>query len=170
MILRLGSKGMKSNVKKKTHARRFHFFHEFEWMYRILIIFEASLKHFSMGILKDFRAFAMRGNVIGLAVGVIIGGAFGAIINSLVADILMPLIGVVSGGIDFTGLAVKIGDATIAYGKFIQSIITFLIVAFALFTVFKLINSVKEGGVVEHPATPTEQLLTDIRDLLKSQK
>ncbi|MFN5370265.1 MAG: large conductance mechanosensitive channel protein MscL, partial [Bacteroidia bacterium] len=109
-----------------------------------------------MGILKDFRAFAMRGNVIGLAVGVIIGGAFGAIVNSLVADILMPIIGVVSGGIDFSGLSIKVGEASIAYGKFIQSIITFIIVAFALFSIFKIINSVKEGGVVEHPATPEE--------------
>jgi large conductance mechanosensitive channel len=135
-----------------------------------LIIFETKLKHISMGILKDFRAFAMRGNVIGLAVGVIIGGAFGAIVNSLVADILMPIIGVVSGGIDFSGLSIKVGEASIAYGKFIQSIITFIIVAFALFSIFKIINSVKEGGVVEHPATPEEQLLTEIRDLLKSQK
>lgn len=123
-----------------------------------------------MGILKDFRAFAMRGNVIGLAVGVIIGGAFGAIINSLVADILMPIIGVISGGVDFTGLSVKVGEASIAYGKFIQAIVSFLIIAFALFMVFKLINTVKEGGAVEHPATPEEQLLTEIRDLLKSQK
>jgi large conductance mechanosensitive channel len=121
-----------------------------------------------MSVIKEFRAFAMRGNVIGLAVGVIIGGAFGAIVNSLVADILMPLIGVVSGGVDFSGLSIKVNEATIAYGKFIQSIITFLIVALALFFIFKFINSIKDGGVVEEPATPEEKLLTEIRDLLKS--
>ena len=83
-----------------------------------------------MSILKDFRDFAMRGNVVDLAVGVIIGGAFGTIVNSLVGDILMPLIGVLSGGVDFSGLSVKVGDATLAYGKFIQAIISFTIIIY----------------------------------------
>jgi large conductance mechanosensitive channel len=174
MILRLGNKGIKSGEKKKTHARRFHFFHEFECMYRILIIFETELKHIFMSILKDFRDFAMNGNVVDLAVGVIIGGAFGAIVNSLVGDILMPLIGVLSGGVDFSGLSMKVGEATLAYGKFIQAIITFTIIAFALFSIIKTMNSLKKKEAAAPAAipvpTPEEQLLTEIRDLLKSQK
>jgi large conductance mechanosensitive channel len=125
-----------------------------------------------MSILKDFRDFAMRGNVVDLAVGVIIGGAFGTIVNSLVGDILMPLIGVLSGGVDFSGLSVKVGDATLAYGKFIQAIISFTIIAFALFSIIKTMNSLKkEEAAAPTPApapAPEEQLLTEIRDILKA--
>jgi len=126
-----------------------------------------------MSLLKEFRDFAMRGNVVDLAVGVIIGGAFGTIVDSLVGDILMPIIGVISGGIDFSGLSVKVGAATLAYGKFIQAIISFTIVAFALFSVIKAMNSIKrkeeEAPAPAGPA-PEEKLLTEIRDILKSQK
>ena len=125
-----------------------------------------------MSVLKDFRDFAMRGNVVDLAVGVIIGGAFGTIVNSLVGDILMPLIGVLSGGVDFSGLSVKVGDATLAYGKFIQAIISFTIIAFALFSIIKTMNSLKkkeEAAPAPTPApAPEEQLLTEIRDILKA--
>lgn len=125
-----------------------------------------------MSIIKEFREFAMRGNVVDLAVGVIIGGAFGAIVNSLVGDILMPLIGVLSGGIDFSGLSVKVGEATLAYGKFIQAIFSFIIIAFALFSIIRTMNSLKknEDAAPAPPATPTpeEQLLTEIRDILKT--
>jgi large conductance mechanosensitive channel len=126
-----------------------------------------------MGLLKEFRDFAMRGNVVDLAVGVIIGGAFGTIVDSLVGDILMPIIGVLSGGIDFSGLSVKVGEATLAYGKFIQAIISFTIVAFALFSVIKAMNSLKrkeEDAPAAAGPAPEEKLLTEIRDILKSQK
>ena len=125
-----------------------------------------------MGILKDFRAFAMQGNVVDLAVGVIIGGAFGTIVNSLVGDILMPLIGVVSGGIDFSGVSLNVGAETLAYGKFIQAIISFAIIAFSLFSIIKTMNSLKkkeEAAPAPAPApAPEEQLLTEIRDILKA--
>lgn len=111
----------------------------------------------------------MRGNVIELAIGVIIGGAFGAITTSLVSDILMPLLGVFTGGIDFSTLSYKIGEkSVIAYGKFIQSIITFLILAFAIFMMVKVINQFSKKKEAE-PVAPTkdQELLAEIRDLLK---
>lgn len=124
-----------------------------------------------MSFIKEFKEFTMRGNVVDLAVGVVIGGAFGAIITSLVADVIMPVIGILTGGIDFTGLSVKIGNATIAYGKFIQAIFVFTIVAFCLFLVIKAMNAAKkkEAAAPTAPPIPTkeEQLLTEIRDLLK---
>lgn len=124
-----------------------------------------------MGMLKEFKEFAMKGNVIDLAVGVVIGGAFGAIVSSLVGDIIMPVIGVITGGVDFSGLSVKVGDASVAYGKFIQATFTFLIIAFALFIVIKAMNATKKKEA-EAPATAPEpsaeeKLLTEIRDLLK---
>lgn len=120
---------------------------------------------------QEFKQFAMRGNVIDLAVGVMIGGAFGAIVNSLVGDIVMPLIGIVTGGIDFTGLSFAFGKSTITYGKFIQASFSFLIVAFALFLLIKAINALKKKEQ-EHPSTPPEipediKLLREIRDALK---
>lgn len=125
-----------------------------------------------MGFAKEFKEFAMKGNVVDLAVGVIIGGAFGAIVNSLVADIIMPLIGVVTGGIDFSAKAIKVGDATVAYGKFIQAIFFFLIVAFSLFLVIKAMNSMKreEAAAPPAPAEPssTDKLLMEIRDNLRN--
>ena len=93
-------------------------------------------------IASEFREFIMRGNVIDLAVGVIIGGAFQAIVSSLVDDVLMPLLGIVLGKVDFSGLAVQIGDASIAYGKFITAVINFLIMAFVIFLIVKGINGV----------------------------
>jgi large conductance mechanosensitive channel len=124
-----------------------------------------------MGMLKEFKNFAMKGNVVDLAVGVVIGGAFGAIVNSLVGDVIMPIIGVLTGGIDFSGLSITVGKAVITYGKFIQATFSFIIIAFALFMVIKAINSMKkeEAATPPPPAGPSaeEKLLTEIRDLLK---
>ena len=123
-----------------------------------------------MGFVKEFKEFAMKGNVMDMAVGVIIGGAFGKIVSSLVDDILMPLIGVVTGGVDFTGLIAKVGDAEVKYGVFIQNIIDFLIIAFCIFLMIKAMNKMKKEEPAEPaaPAGPTqEELLAEIRDLLK---
>lgn len=122
-------------------------------------------------MMQEFKAFAMRGNVVDMAVGIVIGGAFGTIVSSLVGDILMPVIGVVTGGLDFSGLAYKLGSATVAYGKFIQSTFSFIIIAFALFMLIKAMNKLKTKEE-EKPAEPTLPapdvvLLTEIRDLLK---
>ena len=104
-------------------------------------------------MLKEFKEFVMRGNVIDLAVAVIIGVAFGAIVTSLVNDILMPLIGLVLGGIDFSALAFQVGDAVIKYGAFIQAVINFLIIAFVVFLIVRAINRLK--GPAPAPAAPT---------------
>ena len=124
-----------------------------------------------MGFVKEFKEFAMKGNVMDMAVGVIIGGAFGKIVSSLVDDVLMPLIGVVTGGVDFTGLIAKVGDAEVKYGVFIQNIIDFLIIAFCIFLMIKAMNKMKKEEPAEPaaPAGPTqEELLAEIRDLLKA--
>ena len=126
----------------------------------------------------EFKEFAMKGNVMDMAVGVIIGGAFGKIITSLVDDIIMPIIGMIIGGVDFTSLSVKIGEASINYGNFIQNIIDFIIVALCIFIMIKAINGAsaklkgeEEEVKEEEPAGPTqEELLAEIRDLLKDQK
>ena len=122
-------------------------------------------------MLKEFRDFLGRGNVIDLAVAVIIGGAFGAIVSSVVDDLLMPLIGVIMGGIDFTSLAIQVGDAQILYGNFIQATVNFLIIAFVLFLIVRSYNKlkVKEEEAPAPPPEPSaeEKLLTEIRDLLK---
>ena len=123
-----------------------------------------------MGFVKEFKEFAMKGNVMDMAVGVIIGGAFGKIVSSLVDDVLMPLIGVVTGGVDFTGLIAKVGDAEVKYGVFVQNIIDFLIIAFCIFLMIKAMNKMKKEEPAEPaaPAGPTqEELLAEIRDLLK---
>ncbi len=125
-----------------------------------------------MGLLSEFKTFAMRGNVIDLAVGVVIGGAFGGIVNSFVGDVVMPIIGILTGGVDFTGLSYTVGDAAIAYGKFIQAIFSFTIIAFVLFLVIKGMNATKKK-TEEAPAAPAapsseEILLAEIRDLLKN--
>ena len=104
-------------------------------------------------MLKEFKEFVMLGNVIDLAVAVIIGVAFGAIVTSLVNDILMPLIGLVLGGIDFSALAFQVGDAVIKYGAFIQAVINFLIIAFVVFLIVRAINRLK--GPAPAPAAPT---------------
>lgn len=141
-----------------------------------------------MGMLSEFRQFAMRGNVVDLAVGVIIGGAFGKIVSSFVADVLMPPIGVLLGGTDFTGFKIvlkeKVMEAdkvvsqavAINYGNFIQVTIDFLIIAFSIFMMIKLMNSMnkKDAPAPATPAPPAEpsneeKLLTEIRDLLKKQ-
>ena len=125
-----------------------------------------------MGLISEFKTFAMRGNVIDLAVGVVIGGAFGGIVNSFVGDVIMPIIGILTGGVDFTGLSYTVGDAAIAYGKFIQAIFSFTIIAFVLFLVIKGLNATKKKPE-EAPAAPAapsseEILLAEIRDLLKN--
>ncbi len=131
-----------------------------------------------MPFIQEFKKFAMRGNVIDLAVGVVIGGAFGKIVNSLVADIITPPLGLVIGGVDFSNLTINlnspIGDlkpVTINYGKFLQASFDFLIIAFALFLLIRTINRLQKKEE-EKPAPPPEipadvKLLTEIRDLLK---
>lgn len=104
-------------------------------------------------MLKEFKEFAMRGNVLDLAVAVIIGGAFGKIITSLVNDVLMPLIGLAMGGINFSDLAITVGAAVIKYGAFIQSIIDFLIVAFVIFMIVRAMNRMKKPAPVATPTT-----------------
>ena len=124
-----------------------------------------------MGFVKEFKVFAMKGNVMDMAVGVIIGGAFGKIVTSLVDDVLMPIIGMLTGGVDFNGLVAKVGDATVKYGTFIQNIIDFLIIALCIFCMIKAMNKLKkqEEPAPEAPAGPTtEELLADIKDILKN--
>ncbi|WP_413494340.1 large-conductance mechanosensitive channel protein MscL [Shewanella baltica] len=132
-----------------------------------------------MSLIKEFKAFASRGNVIDMAVGIIIGAAFGKIVSSFVADIIMPPIGIILGGVNFSDLSIVLqaaqGDApsvVIAYGKFIQTIIDFTIIAFAIFMGVKAINRLKRKEEVapKAPAAPTkdQELLSEIRDLLKA--
>ncbi|MBI1366111.1 MAG: large-conductance mechanosensitive channel protein MscL [Alphaproteobacteria bacterium] len=133
-----------------------------------------------MGILKEFQAFALKGNVVDMAVGIVIGGAFGTIVKSLVSDVIMPPIGLLIGGIDFSQLAWQLKPATvntpavtINYGAFLNNIIAFLIVAWALFLVIKGMNKIRERFETKEEAAPAAppadvQLLTEIRDLLKS--
>ena len=122
---------------------------------------------------KEFKTFISRGNVIDLAVAVVLGAAFGAIITSFVNDIIMPFIGVLMGGVDFTSLSIQVGSATIAYGNFIQAIINFLVIALALFLIIHSINKLQkeEEAAPAAPPKPSaeEKLLTEIRDLLKQQ-
>ena len=122
-------------------------------------------------MLKEFRAFIAKGNVLDLAVAVIIGAAFCAIVTSLVNDIIMPLIGVILGGVDFTSLAIQVGEATVTYGNFIQAVINFLIIAFVIFMIVRTANNLRQKEE-EKPAPPpeptVEELLMEIRDLLKA--
>ena len=124
-----------------------------------------------MSMVKEFREFAMKGNVVDLAVGVIIGAAFGKIVASLVGDVVMPLVGTLIGGVDFSGLAIQVGSASIKYGKFLQTCVDFLIIAWAIFIVVKLINRLRreDANPEPAPAAPPRQevLLEEIRDLLK---
>ncbi len=127
------------------------------------------------GFVEEFKAFAVKGNVIDLAVAVVIGAAFGKIVSSLVANIITPIIGLLMGGLDFSGLAYTVGDAEITYGVFIQSIIDFLIVALVIFMVVKAINKAQsltkeeEAPAEEKPKEPSEEvkLLQEIRDSLR---
>ncbi|AXM88203.1 large conductance mechanosensitive channel protein MscL [Anoxybacillus ayderensis] len=126
---------------------------------------------------NEFKKFAVRGNVIDLAVGVIIGGAFGKIVSSLVNDIIMPLVGLILGGVDFSGLSWKVGEAEVKYGAFIQTVVDFFLIAFSIFLFIKLLNNVHERIKKQEETKQTaptitkeQQLLTEIRDLLKQQK
>ena len=123
--------------------------------------------------LNEFKEFISRGNVIDMAVGVVIGSAFSKIVTSLVNDIIMPLVGIVIGGLDFTSLSIKIKDSEILYGSFIQNIVDFLIIAACIFTVIKIMNRFKKQKTAEVPKpveTPEDiKLLTEIRDLLKKE-
>ncbi len=139
-----------------------------------------------MKLVDEFKAFAMRGNVVDMAVGIIIGGAFGKIISSVVADVIMPPIGLLMGGVSFTDLKIIMKDpvmdaagkitkqaVSINYGNFIQTTVDFLIIAFAIFMMIKAMNSLKkkDEAPVEAPAPPPsneEVLLSEIRDLLKN--
>lgn len=152
----------------------------------MMLIFASNNKETDMKMLKEFKEFAMRGNVIDLAVGVIIGAAFGKVIASLVNDIIMPPIGILVGGMDFKSLAVTLQDAvmdpatgkvakeavTLKYGNFIQTLVDFTIVAFAIFMMIKAIMKLSRQKTEEAPAAPPapskdQELLTEIRDLLK---
>ena len=125
--------------------------------------------------IKEFKAFISKGNIIDMAVGVIIGSAFSKIVTSVVNDILMPLLGIVIGGLDFTNLTLKVGDAVIAYGVFLQNIIDFLIIAICIFIFIKIISKfnkkeeVKKEAKVEPKKDEQVVLLEEIRDLLKKQ-
>jgi large conductance mechanosensitive channel len=130
-----------------------------------------------MKIINEFKEFSMKGNVMDLAVAVIIGGAFGKIITSFVGDVLMPFIGLLLGGINFTSLNVVLkraadgtASATLNYGSFIQAVIDFLLVALAIFFMVKILNSIKRKPTEEKPPelSSEEKLLTEIRDLLKN--
>ncbi len=130
-----------------------------------------------MGLIKEFREFAVKGNMLDMAVGIVIGVAFGKIVSSLVADLIMPLLGLFIGGIDFSNLVIVLSEAqgdvpalTLNYGMFLQAIFDFIVIAFALFAVIKSMNKLKRKA--EEPAAPAEppadvKLLGEIRDLLK---
>ena len=132
-------------------------------------------------LLNEFKDFISKGNVLDLAVGVIIGGAFQKIVSSLVSDIFMPILGIITGGHDFSNLTIKFKDATINYGVFIQNIIDYLLMAFCIFIIVKIFNKIKEDAdkklkknkieEKEEPKKSNEEiLLTEIRDLLKDKK
>jgi large conductance mechanosensitive channel len=122
-----------------------------------------------MGMLKEFKDFAVKGNVIDLAVGVIIGAAFGAIVGAVVDHILMPIVGIVTGGINFNDLSLKVGNAELKYGMAISAAVKFIAIAFFLFLVVKAVNSAKRKEPPPPPPGPstTDQLLMEIRDALK---
>jgi len=131
-----------------------------------------------MSMIQEFKKFAMRGNVVDMAVGIILGAAFGKIVASFVGDVIMPPLGLLIGGVDFTNLAITLKDAvgqtaavTLNYGKFIQNIFDFLIIAFSIFMAIKAMNTLKkkEEEVPEQAPAPSkeEMLLTEIRDILK---
>lgn len=123
-------------------------------------------------MIKEFKAFISQGNVIDLAVGIIIGGAFKAIVSSLVGDIVMPFVGMLLGGINFAELSATVGSATIKYGLFIQSIVDFFVIALVIFLIIRLINKMRKKKAEAPPSPPApsneEVLLTEIRDLLKN--
>jgi len=124
-----------------------------------------------VSIVREFREFAVKGNAVDLAVAVIVGGAFGKIVASLVSDIVMPLAGTLLGGLDFSGLALQVREAKIQYGKFLQTCVDFVIIAWVIFLAVKLVNRLKREEPAAAAPTPPrqEQLLEEIRDLLKRQ-
>ncbi len=137
-----------------------------------------------MSMLQEFKSFAVKGNVVDMAVGIIVGAAFGKIVSSLVEDVIMPPIGLLIGGVNFSDLAITLQEATagaaavtVKYGKFLQTIIDFTIIAFAIFMAVKAINSLKKqeeaapaAPAVPPPPSAEERLLTEIRDLLQTKK
>ena len=134
-----------------------------------------------MGMIKEFKEFAVRGNVVDMAVGIIIGGAFGKIVSSLVADVVMPPLGIIMGGVNFSHLSVTLKEAagsvpavTLNYGSFIQTVVDFVIVAFSIFLLVKAINTLKrkqaEAPAAAPPPSAESVLLGEIRDLLKAQR
>ncbi len=122
--------------------------------------------------LTEFKAFAMKGNIVDLAVAVILGGAFGKIIASLVNDVLMPIIGMLLGGLDFSSLKLTVGNANVMYGSFIQAIINFVIIALSIFVIVKGLEKTKKPAKEEkaEKVVTDVELLTEIRDLLKKKK
>lgn len=123
--------------------------------------------------IKEFKEFIAKGNIVDMAVGVIIGSAFGKIVTSLVNDIFMPLIGIVIGGLDFSNLTVKVGEATISYGVFIQNVVDFLIIALCIFFMIKILARFKKKEEVKEEVVKVDEnilLLREIRDLLKKNK
>ena len=130
-----------------------------------------------MGMLQEFKDFAVKGNVVDMAVGIIIGGAFGKIVSSFVADVIMPPIGMILGGVDFSNLAITLKEAAgetpavlLSYGKFLLSVVDFTIIAFAIFMAVKAINNMKKKEEAKPAAPPKQEvLLEEIRDLLKKE-
>lgn len=126
------------------------------------------------GFLKEFKAFAMRGNVLDMAIGIVIGGAFSAIVTSLVNDLIMPLVGLITGGTNFTAMKLVLNEASglaISYGNFIQAIVNFLIIAFSVFVAIKLVSKLHKKEEVKEEAPKvdeTVELLKEIRDTLKN--
>jgi len=125
----------------------------------------------------EFKEFITRGNAMSMAVGIIIGGAFTAIVNSLVNDVITPFLGIILGGLDFTGIAITVGSASLMVGNFIQAIITFLLTALVLFSIIKVLNQFQRKKEAETEPEPEEpeipldiQLLTEIRDMLKERQ
>ena len=125
---------------------------------------------------NEFKEFITRGNVMSMAIGIIIGTAFTSIVQSLVNDVITPLLGIILGGLDFTGIAITVGNANLMVGNFIQAIITFLLTALVIFSIMKTLNSFmkkkeKEEAAEEEPEIPADiQLLTEIRDMLKEKQ
>ncbi len=121
-----------------------------------------------MGMLKEFREFTLKSNVIDLAVGVIIGAAFGGIVTAVVDNLFMPLIGMMTGGVDFKSLALKVGSAVLKYGMFIQATVTFLIIAFFLFLVVKAVNKLRLRTQIPLPVSSTDKLLIQLNEELNA--
>ena len=150
----------------------------FKYINNILSIYVNEMRKFMKKIINEFKEFISKGNVLDLAVGVIIGGAFQKIVTSLVNDVFMPILGILIGGLDFTNLSIKFKDVTVNYGMFIQNIIDFLIMAFCIFIIIKLFNNIRkkldkkeEKQEEVKPVKSNEEIiLEEIRDLLKEKK